>query len=164
MNRMAEADTGPESGRHDEAFASSQADRDATLLALHRLEEAAGRAVPGRVEEWLEQVRKDLQALEEAISSEKAESLEPDSLLSMIGRDYPRRFGARVRQLRAQVDDVIRQVSSLREQLSDLDAGRADSSDVRERLGWLVRAIHHRRARETDLVYEAINLDLGRAK
>lgn len=77
-------------------------------------------------------------------------------------RDYPRGFGARVRQLRAQLDDIGRQIASLLGQLENLGEEPTDFSDVRERLGWLVRAIYHRRARETDLVYEAINLDLGR--
>jgi hypothetical protein len=40
----------------------------------------------------------------------------------------------------------------------------ADVADLRERLSWLIRAIRHRRARETDLVFEAINLDLGRSE
>jgi hypothetical protein len=146
----------------DAAFASSQTDRDVTLQAIHRLEAAAGTAAPGRESDWLEQVLADLRALEGAIAKEREESLQPDSLLSMIGRDYPRRFGARVRQLRTQLDDIGRQMASLRSQLEQLRDDDTDFADIRERLGWLVRAIHHRRARETDLVYEAVDLDLGR--
>lgn len=149
--------------RHDEAFASSQADRDATLRAVHRLEAAAGTAAPGREAEWLERVLADLSALELSLRGEREESLQPDSLLSMIGRDFARRFGSRVRQLRDQLDDIVQQIASLQNQLAK--AGEpTEVTDVRERLSWLVRSIHYRRARETDLVYEAVNLDLGRQK
>jgi hypothetical protein len=159
---MAENEPIRENDQREEAFEASRTDRDATLAAVHRLEASAGSASPGREEGWLSQVLEDLGTLEEAITNERSESLQPDSLLSMIARDYPRRFGARVRQLRTQLDDVLQQVVSLKDQLDAVERGEADSADVRERLGWLVRALHHRRARETDLVFEAIDMDLGR--
>ena len=53
--------------------------------------------------EWLDRILVDLRLLEQAVSNELKESLRPDSLLSMIARDYPRRFGSRIRQLREQV-------------------------------------------------------------
>lgn len=149
--------------REEEAFADSRADRDATLGAVQRLETAAGMAGPGREVEWLEKVAADLQLVEQAVANERAEAMQPDSLLSMIGRDYPRRFGSRIRQLRDQHDDIVRTISSLRAQLDAMPDGSIDVVDVRQRLAWLAGAIRHRWAREADLVFEAIRLDLGRA-
>jgi hypothetical protein len=146
------------------AFEASRSDRDRTLSAVHRLEEALETAAPGREKQWLRHVLDALSALESAIANERQESLRPDSLLSMIGRDFPRRFGSRVRQLREQHDDITQQVVSMRGQVREMRGETTDVTDLRQRLGWLVRAIHHRRARETDLVFEALSLDLGRPR
>jgi hypothetical protein len=143
------------------AFAASRADRDSTLIAIHRLEAATAMAAPGREADWLEQVITDLRSLEEAVTTERNESLQPDSLLSMIARDYPRRFSSRVRQVRQQHDDISRTIASLRGQLEVPQEGAIDFTDLRQRLGLLLGAIRYRWARETDLVYEAISLDLG---
>jgi hypothetical protein len=145
------------------AYRASLFDRDRTLEALHALEAALGTAAPGREADWFDQVIGAFTTLESAISSERDESLRADSLLSMIGQTYPRRFGSRVRQLRDQIDDIIRQLEFLRAQLERLDRDEVDFADLRQRLGWLIRAIHHRRARESDLVFEAVRLDLGEA-
>jgi hypothetical protein len=146
------------------AFADTSIGRDATLAAVHRLEAAAGAAGTGRETDWLEQVVTDLNVLERAVAAERQEASRPDSLLSMIARDYPRRFSSRVRQLREQHEDVAQTIASLRTQLQSMrDEPTIDVTDLRERLSWLADAIRHRWGRETDLVYEAIQLDLGRA-
>lgn len=144
------------------AFTASSADRDRTLEALRELEAAIGMAAPGREAEWLGTVRTRLRSLEEAVVKERDESLRPDGLLSMVGRDYPRRLGSRIRQLRDEHDDIVRRLESLRVQIDRHEAGdTVDVPDLRQRLSWAIQAIRHRRARETDLVYEAITLDLG---
>jgi hypothetical protein len=145
------------------AFQASLADRDRTLEALRTLEEALGAAAPGREPDWFERVIEAFKTFESVLSSERHESLQPDSLMSMISRGYPRRFGSRVRQLRDEHDTIATQVASMRTQLEGVDREAVDFSDLRQRLGWVMRAVHHRRARETDLVFEAINLDLGRS-
>lgn len=146
------------------AFADTNIGRDATLAAVRRLEAAAGTAGTGREKDWLEQVVADLNVLERAVAAERQEASRPDSLLSMIARDYPRRFSSRIRQLREQHEDVAQTIASLRTQLQSMrDEPTIDVTDLRERLSWLADAIRHRWGRETDLVYEAIRLDLGRA-
>jgi len=145
------------------AFAGSRADRDVTLAALHRLEAASGMAASGRESGWLDQVLADLRLMGEALITEREESLRPDSLLSMIARGYPRRFGSRIRHLRAEQDDINRVLSALRTRLESTAKDRTDVADLRQQLGGLVDAIRRRRERETDLVYEAIHLDLGGA-
>ncbi len=144
------------------AFEASRSHRDRTLETLHALEESLTTAAPGREEKWLEHVVADFRSLEEAVSAERKESLQPDSLLSMISHDYPRRFGSRVRQLRDQHEDITTQFASLRTQLERVDRDSIDFADLRQRVEWIMKAIRHRRAKETDLVFEAINLDFGR--
>ena len=151
--------------REEAAFAGSRAGRDATLAALRRLEAAAGMAGAGREARWLGQVVTDLHRVEAAVAAEREESARPDSLLSMLAQDYPRRFSSRIRQLREQLDDIGRTITSLRAQLESSSSPdeTIDVADLRRRINWLADAIRHRQARETDLVYEAIRLDLGRA-
>lgn len=152
------------SSEESAAFTDSSAGRDVTLTALRRLEAAAGRAGTGREADWLDQVAADLAILEQAVKAESNEFVRVDSLLSMIARDYPRRFGSRIRQLREQHDDIADTISSLRGQLASMrNEETIDVPDVRQRLSWLLGAIRHRWGRETDLVYEAIRLDLGHA-
>lgn len=150
-------------GEQSAAFEVSRTDRDRTLDALRTLEEALGGAAPGRETDWLKRVVADFESLEKALKKEFDESNRADGLLSMIARDYPRRFGSRVRQLREQGNDIYGQVMSLRAQLAEIEDDPLDFGDLRHRIDWLMRAIHHRRARETDVVYEAIELDLGKS-
>jgi hypothetical protein len=146
------------------AFAETSVGRDVTLAAVRRLEAAAGRAGTGRETDWLGQVAADLSVLERAVADERHEASRPDSLLSMIARDYSRRFSSRIRQLREQHEDIAQTIASLRTQLQSMrDEPMIDVADLRARLSWLADAIRHRWGRETDLVYEAIRLDLGRA-
>ena len=146
------------------AFADATVGRDATLAAVRRLEAAASRAGTGRETDWLEQVAADLNVLERAVAAERQEASRPDSLLSMIARDYPRRFSSRIRRLGEQHEDIAQTITSLGTQLQSMrDEPIIDVADLRQRLSWLADAIRHRWGRETDLVYEAIRLDLGRA-
>jgi hypothetical protein len=67
-----------------------------------------------------------------------------------------------VRQLRDQHEDITTQVASLRTRLERVDRDSIDFADLRQRVEWIMKAIRHRRAKETDLVFEAIDLDFGR--
>lgn len=149
---------GVEAYAHEAAFEASRLDRDRTLQAVQRFERALAMAAGGA--SWLAEVVADLEALEAAMAEEREELNRPDALLAMIAAEHPRRFSSRVRNLREQYDDIIRQVASLRDQLAHVDAA-PDAGDLRQRASWIIRALHHCRARQTDLVYEAIALDLG---
>ncbi len=150
--------TDDNSGIHNDALAASRADRDRTLAAIHRLEASLAMAAEGS--DWLAEVTTDFAALEEAMVEERRELNRPDALLALIAGEHPRRFRSRVRNLREQYDDLIRQVASLRAQLDHGDHS-PDAGDLRQRAGWIIGALHHCRARQTDLVYEAIAMDLG---
>lgn len=153
--------TAPERDRAPSAFSPAQqagfdsrrADQDRTLAAVHRLEAALSGAAPGREASWRAEVAAALAVLDEATGDEQRNAGEPDSLLSDIARTQPR-LRSRVRGVRAayqQVRDTIAGLST------ELAAGEVDVDvdDLRRRLAWLLTAIRHQRARESDLLYEA---------
>jgi hypothetical protein len=147
------------SAAQKEAFAASRADRDRTLQSMHRLEAALGRAADG--EGWLDDVMISLGMLQRAMEEEQHELERPDALPAMIAAERPRRYGSRIRNLREQYDDIARQVSSLLDQLDHAEESEVDAGDLRNRSSWIIRALQDCRARQTDLVFEALAVDLG---
>lgn len=159
-------DQGPAefSAEHRAAIEARQADQDRTLAAVHDLEAALATAAPGREAPWRDAVRAALDVLHTAATEEERSAAEPDSLLSDIARTQPR-LRNRVRGLRAQYRQVRDAIDALRPDLDD-SAGNPDAADIRQRLAWLLGALRHQRARESDLIYEAyyeaFNRDLAR--
>ena len=131
-----------------------RADQDRTLAAMHELEAALGAAAPGRESSWRAAVLDALVVLDEATDDEDANASNPDSLLSDIKRTQPR-LRTRVRGLRTQYAHLRQTISSIRAELVKPDDDGTDFADVRQRLAWLLTALRHQRARESDLIYEA---------
>ncbi len=142
------------------AFDAAQGDRDRTLAAIHRLEEALSRPAGG--EGWIDDLRSSLDALQYAMSEEQGELTRPDSLMAMVVAEHPRRFGPRVRGIRDQYDDIIRQLETFRGELDGLGVVIADTGDLRQRASWVIMALHNCRNRQADLVFDALRFDLGR--
>jgi len=130
------------------------ADQDRTLAAMHRLEAALGAAAPGRQAPWREDVVDALRVLDDATAEEDANARQPDSLLSDIKRTQPR-LRTRVRGVRAQYAHLRRALGELRSEIEAAGDVDQDFADVRQRLAWVLTALRHQRARESDLVYEA---------
>jgi hypothetical protein len=131
-----------------------RADQDRTLAAMHDLEAALGAAAPGRESSWRAAVLASLVRLDEATGDEYANANNPDSLLSDIKRTQPR-LRTRVRGLRTQYAHLRQTITSMRAELAKPDDDDTDYADVRQRLAWLLTALRHQRARESDLIYEA---------
>jgi hypothetical protein len=66
-----------------------------------------------------------------------------------------------VRQLHRQWSELAQATESLRDQLDRPDEIAWDFADVRERLRGLLTALHHHRAREADLIFDALSTDIG---
>ena len=131
-----------------------RADQDRTLAAMHDLEAALGAAAPGRESSWRAAVLDALVVLDEATDDEYANAADPDSLLSDIKRTQPR-LRTRVRGLRTQYAHLRQTITSMRAELAKPDDDGTDFADIRQRLAWLLTALRHQRARESDLIYEA---------
>jgi hypothetical protein len=138
------------------------ADQDRTLAAMHQLEAALSEPAPRREATWHEGVLAALAVLDAATTDEYENAERPDSLLSDIKRTQPR-LRTRVRGVRAQYRQIREAIASLRGELES-GSGTADFADVRQRLAWVLTALRHQRARESDLIYdayfEAFNIDL----
>ena len=130
------------------------ADQDRTLAAMDELESALGAAAPGRESSWRATVLGALAVLDEATDDEYDNATKPDSLFSDIKRTQPR-LRTRVRGLRTQQVQLRQTITSIRAELDKPDDDSIDFADVRQRLAWLLTALRHQRARESDLIYEA---------
>jgi chromosome segregation ATPase len=131
-------------------------DQDRTLVAIQQLEAALTAAGPGRETPWRRDVLAALGALDEATRDEEINAQRSDSLLSDIKRSQPR-LRSRVNGVRAQYRHLRQALTSLQEELQNADdaATGTDIADIRQRLSWLLTALRHQRARETDLIYDA---------
>ncbi|HEX3460303.1 MAG TPA: hypothetical protein VHT49_05330, partial [Acidimicrobiales bacterium] len=139
-------------------------DQDQTLIAMHELEAALSSAAPKRELRWRDDVLSALRVLGEAIGEEVANAERSDSLLSDVSRTQPR-LRNRVRGLRTQYRHLQDNVDSLYREVGDPDCAPVDFADLRQRLAWVLTALRHQRARESDLIYEAyyeaFGTDLG---
>jgi hypothetical protein len=144
---------------NQDAFDAAQFERDRTLNAARRVENALSRASGGS--SWAADLKSSLVPLRDAMTDERHELERPGSLLAMISAERPRRFGPRVRGIRMQYDDIVRQLESFQRELEHWDGSVGDVGDVRNRADWIIRALHNCRNRQADLVFEALELDLG---
>jgi chaperonin cofactor prefoldin len=133
---------------------SRQADLDRTLDAMHSLEAALSEAAPGREASWRDTVLEALSVLESTTAEEVVNAKRPDSLLSDLARTQPR-LRNRARALRIQYDALRETISALQQEIRGRKNEDVDFSDLRQRLGWILTALQHQRARESDLIYEA---------
>jgi len=131
-----------------------RSDQDRTLGAMHRLEEALESAAPGRERRWRDEVMSGLVVLGEATAQEAENADRPDSLLSDIAHDQPR-LRNRVRGIRTQYQQLHERIEGLERELRQPQDAAPDFSDLRQRLTWVLTALRHVRARESDLIYEA---------
>lgn len=128
--------------------------------AVHTLEAFVTGAAPGREEAWRAGVLTGLRELEAAIAEQARSYEDPASLLAEIA-SYQPRFRTWVRQLHRQWAELSAATTSLREQLEHADEAAWEFAEIRERAGWPITALRHHRAREADLVFQALDIDLG---
>ena len=144
-------------GRHH--VIQSKEDRARTLDALHRVERLSGAAGPSRPNEWRDDLLIALDGLASSLYDQFERSAGDDGLLSSLTIEAPN-LAPSVRQLRQSQSELLEALDDLRQDLSDL-ARTVDVPEVRRRVGEMTRKIRELRAWEVDLVYEALDLDLG---
>jgi hypothetical protein len=130
------------------------------LSAMRALEVALAKPVSSREIDWASLVLEELGALEAAMLRQLPELEGEDNTLAALARDQPRLL-PRIQQLRQQYGDLVRQVSSLRDQFTA--DGAPQGEETRQRLAWILTALKHFQAKETDLMYEALHVDIGTA-
>jgi hypothetical protein len=128
---------------------------------MHRLENSLGQAAPGREEKWLADVSNALDLLVVAMTESRELVCRDDGLIKEIKHTTPRLL-SRIENLRDEFDGLVQQAKTLREQLTQASKrSNTAFSDLRLRMEWLLSGLRHHQAKETDLIYEAINVDIG---
>jgi chromosome segregation ATPase len=151
---MADDPRGRFSDAQREGLQGREADQDRTLAAINALEQALASPAPLRESAWRTSVREALSTLDQATAEEDANAEQPDSLLYDIRRTQPR-LRSRVNGVRAQYRQLRQRIAALGHELDQEPDDLVDYADIRQRLGWLLTALRHQRARESDLIYEA---------
>ncbi len=153
--------TPPQGDDRQRAVAVSRGDRDRALEAMHALEAASATAGPGRDEEWRKAVVAALDQLSAAIAEQQASYEDPASLMAQVAHD-DRRLRTWVRQLHHRWSGLAATTRSLADELRTTgSSGTRSIDDVREQVRWLSAALQHHRAREADLIFEALGLDIA---
>jgi chromosome segregation ATPase len=137
-----------------EGLETRRSDQERTLAAMHRLEKALESAAPGREGSWRDEVMAALTVLGEATTQEAENADRPESLLSDIAHNQPR-LRNRVRGIRTQYQQLRERMGELDRELHQPKSAVPDFADLRQRLAWVLAALRHVRARESDLLYEA---------
>jgi len=147
--------------QHDQAVHASRRTRERMLQAMRVLEVALAKAAPHRESAWRRRVVTALRELQRVMQTQSAELSGDQELFAELLTTAPR-LQRRIEQLRQQYEDLTSQIGSLVAQFSGEEYdGHADVDDTRQRLAWLLTALRHFQARENDLIYEAIAVDIG---
>ena len=144
----------------DAMVGESRWTREQMLSAMRTLDQALAKPTPNREPAWRSQVLQALGTLEDVMLRQATELECEDSTFAAIARDQPRLI-SRIQQLREQYRDLVQQIHSLYEQLSAVDL--PETGEIRQRLAWILTAIRHFQSKETDLIFEALSLDIGAA-
>ena len=145
----------------ERALAASRSDRDRALEAMQALEAATGAAGPGRDVEWHTAVIGALRHLQDALAEQTAAYANPASLMTQAAQDDPR-LRTLVRQLHHRWSDLEATAETLARELQARQAADDTSiATIREQVRWLMTALHHHRAREADIIFEALGVDLA---
>lgn len=147
--------------RQAEVASQTRQRHDALLEAMHRLEAALASAAPGREQAWNQRVAQRLGELLARLREHVQAADAPDGLLAVIDATRPT-LVHRVDRLRRQHADLLQQAQSLHQQVQHHGDGEVpDFRDIRQRAMWLLNALRHHQAQETDLIFESFYTDIG---
>ena len=128
---------------------------------MHALEAAAGMAGPGREQEWRGSVLAALDELTAAVAEQQETYARRDSLMAQLAQGDPR-LRTWVRQLHHRWASLAATTHDLADDLRDAhSAGSRSIDDIREQVRWISAALQHHRAREADLIFEALGAEIG---
>jgi uncharacterized coiled-coil DUF342 family protein len=137
------------------------------VFAMHRLEACLGQAAPGRESDWQDEVSNALDLLLAAMRESRECVQRDDGLIEEVMLEKPF-LVKRIKNLRAEFDGLFNQASALQDQIKDAretqqkcHTQQIGFADLRQRMSWLLTALRHHQAKESDLVFEAFNIDIG---
>jgi hypothetical protein len=139
--------------------AELRAERSAALRALHVVEYALAAPAPRRLRTWLHRVTVAIDALHAALVAQIPRGDGAIRLLDEIALCQPG-YLPQVQQLQQELLNLAIAVASLREQIEPDPAIEINSTEIRERLSVISTQFRVHQAREADLVYDAIGLEV----
>lgn len=144
-----------------EQMKAARDERVRMIVAARELENALSAASWHRERDWHRRVQDSLLVLQTALKDTRNSADEEGSLLSDVVSEAPR-LDTRVRRIRDEYEELERHVESLRFQLAELENDEEQNvDDIRQRLNWLITALQHVQSKETELLYEAFQVDIG---
>lgn len=138
---------------------SSRSDRSRSLDAIHYLEKIASSPGTGRLDEWRTELSDALGRLASQFRNQYATSAGEDSLLGSVVAEAPH-LASRVETLRNRQLRLLERIEGLSGYLAD-SSRPVDVAGLRGEVRDLVNEAQALRTEESDLVYEALYVDLG---
>jgi hypothetical protein len=132
-----------------------QLDVNRTIVTVFGVERAAGAPVPGRVEQWEQDLAAALSALENAMSLERSNGNRSGSMLTELSRSDPL-VRTEIQTQRARYDQVREAVAMLRGEILHHIERDTDCDDLRWRTASILSSIRHEQARQDDFLYELL--------
>ena len=155
------ASSPPATPRQQEVARQTRGEHDALLDAIQALEAALAAAAPGRERAWNQRVIEKLRAVADRLAEHVRSADGPDGLLAEIDATRPTLLH-RVERLRREHADLLQQASALQRQVEHHGDGEEPNfRDIRQRASWLLNALRHHQAIETDLIFESWFTDIG---
>ena len=136
-------------------------DRTRMQLAVRDLEQALATASFDREDVWTQRLIDALGTLQTALRETRASADSEGSMLGGLVHEFPRLQG-RAGRLRKDYDVLQKQVEKIcLDLLVDAPASPRDVEQTRERLAQLLAILRHIQAIETELLFEAYQVDIG---
>ena len=149
------ATTTASQARKETLTQQTRRDHDALLDAIHQLEAALASAAPGREQDWRHRVHQTMEGVSDLLGQHVATAEASDGLLVEIDTLRPE-LCYRVKRLRHEHDDLLQHTRALMRHMAHQgDEETPNFQDIRQRAAWLLHALRHHQAVETDLVFEA---------
>lgn len=145
-------------GRYDQASADSRHERNTSRDALHDVEDELSAPAPGRARQWADRVANTIDTFLDALDAQAGTDIADASLLSDIAEDHPR-LRRRIAKLRDDHASIIDDMLTIRQRLAD--PAEPDIDTIRNQISDIARRYRRHRSQEADIVYEAVNVDLG---
>lgn len=138
----------------------SRADDRNVHDALRIVETHLAPPVAGRERGWLTLLAVAVGDLADAMAAKATSDDEYTSLLAEIELREPR-FTSQIATLREYFDEIATRVERLQARLDASRFGPIDVEGLRDDVASIARELRFHRSTEADLVYEAVNVDLG---
>jgi hemerythrin-like domain-containing protein len=150
-----------EQTRREALAQQNRGEHDALLDAIHQLEAALASAAPGREQDWRHQVDQTLLGVADLLHQHVSAAEASDGILAEIDKLRPMSW-SRVKRLRQEHDDLLQSTQALRQHVAFIGDGETPNfQDIRQRATWVLNALRHHQAVETDLIFETFWTDIG---